>query len=93
MVELALAPLARRAWQRGVLGGEGAWLAVGIAVAALRQIHRRAEDVVYTETLKRGQSLLIADTPPPPTRRARRKSRRRAQQAPNPPQEASEGQG
>lgn len=76
--ELALAPLARRAWRRGVLGGERKWLAAGILVWLLRRIRRRKEDVVYSETLTKGHYLQISHLPPLPTRRARRKAKRRA---------------
>ncbi len=76
LIEVALVPLATRAWRKGLLGGDRKWMAVGVAVLALRRVRRREEQVVFTQALGRGQSLLISHGPPPPGRRARRRDRR-----------------
>lgn len=81
LVEAVLGPLSETAWRRGVLGGDRAWLGIGLGVMLLRRIRRREEDVVLTERLGKGQSLLISHGPPPPTRRARRRARRAARPA------------
>ncbi|MGH9070299.1 MAG: hypothetical protein ACRDX8_03790 [Acidimicrobiales bacterium] len=74
---LALAPLATRAWRRGVLGGERHWLVVGAVLWVARRIRRREAEVVYSESLAKGQTLRITHQPAPPTRRAGRRAKRR----------------
>lgn len=76
--ELVLAPLAARAWRRGALKGDRGWLVIGALVWLARRGRRREAEVVYSETLAKGQSLRISHQPPEPTRRARRKAKRRA---------------
>lgn len=53
----------RRALRRGFLGGSRGWTAVatlGIAMRVLRRITRDGPEVVYSEELRPGESLLIS---------------------------------
>jgi hypothetical protein len=54
----------RRGWQRGVVEGNRAWLAVGgLAVLAhlARRYGGRKTDVVFLEKLRPGETFVITD--------------------------------
>lgn len=60
-----LKSLVRIGFARGV-GGSRGWLTVGVAAGALhllRRMAKRTPDVVYTEELFPGQSLVIQHLP------------------------------
>ncbi len=56
----------REGWRRGVLGGERAWLVLGgvalLTQLAVRALHKKSE-VVFSETLRPGQALVISHRP------------------------------
>jgi hypothetical protein len=79
---LSLAPLRRRAWDDGLLGGDRRWLAVGAVVwtiTLLGRAWRREPEVVYRTVLKPGETLsvstqlAVAKAERPPAGRKRRK--------------------
>jgi hypothetical protein len=56
----------RQATRRGILGGSRAWTAVWaliLAVRVARRLLRAKPDVVYSERLQPGESLLITHLP------------------------------
>ncbi|MGH9063332.1 MAG: hypothetical protein ACRDZQ_12945 [Acidimicrobiales bacterium] len=75
-VERLLGPLARRGLRRGLLGGDRAWIAVWVGVTLLRRLRRPGADLVYSERLHPGESVVVAHQPATPSRRARRRAAR-----------------
>ncbi len=58
-----LRTLSRLAFGKGILGGSKPWFYVGVAVTGLRLLGRMAKrepEVVYSETLDAGHTLLIS---------------------------------
>lgn len=56
--------LLRQGFKRGVLGGNRTWLVVGGAALALRLLKKLSGSepkVVYSEELKEGEALVIAN--------------------------------
>jgi hypothetical protein len=56
--------LLRQGFKRGVLGGNRTWLVVGGAALTLRLLKKLAgsePQVVYSEELKEGEALVIAN--------------------------------
>jgi hypothetical protein len=62
VIDRAIRLLLRRSWRRGVLEGSTTWVALG-GVAALgylaRRGLRRRPDVVFSEQLAPGESIVI----------------------------------
>jgi hypothetical protein len=59
--------LARTGLRRGLLEGSRPWLAVGVAAGGMRLLSRLARshpEVVYTGTLKPGETISISTCPP-----------------------------
>jgi len=59
--------LVRRGLRQGLLGGENIWLVVGAGALALRlafRALRKHEDVVFSEKLRVGETLVITHRPP-----------------------------
>ncbi|HTV11259.1 MAG TPA: hypothetical protein VME20_05285 [Acidimicrobiales bacterium] len=59
--------LVRRGWRRGLMGGENLWLALGGAALALRytlRLLRKKEELVFTEKLGLGETIIITHRPP-----------------------------
>ncbi len=51
-----------RAWRRGLLGGEQAWMAVFLVLGGVRVVRwlsRSGDGVVYREELRPGESVVI----------------------------------
>lgn len=56
--------LLRQGFKRGVLGGNRTWLVVGgtaLALRLLKKLSGSEPKVVYSEELKEGQALVIAN--------------------------------
>ena len=59
--------LVRQGLRRGLLGGENLWLVVGGGALALRfavRVMRKREEVVFSEKLALGETLVITHRPP-----------------------------
>ena len=59
--------LARRGLRRGLAEGDNFWLALGGAALALRlaiKVLRKQEEVVFSEKLALGESIVITHRPP-----------------------------
>ena len=70
--------LRRNALRKGVFGGHKGWLAVGALLWGrgwLKRTFGRNEEVLLTETLRKGQWLRL-EAVGPPTRKERRAARR-----------------
>ena len=62
-----LGSLVRKGWRRGVLGGERLWLVLGAAALALQfvvRVARKKEEVVFSEKLRPGETIVITHRPP-----------------------------
>lgn len=71
--------LRRNALRKGLLGGNPAWVVVGVMVWAprvMRRLFGRTEELVSSERLKPGQFVRVEALPTPT--RAQRKAARRA---------------
>jgi hypothetical protein len=59
--------LVRKGLRRGLFGGDNVWLVVGGGALALQlalRVMRKRDEVVFTEKLGIGESLLITHRPP-----------------------------
>jgi hypothetical protein len=78
--ERLTAALVRRGVRQGLLGGNGAWLAIGAMAWLARFLARRPDRRVVVEELAVGETIMVTNVPPPPTGRRRRKLAARARQ-------------
>ena len=66
----------RRGLSEGLLGGNRGWLVLGSVAWGLRAIGwavRREERVVFRDTLRPGEALVISERQPEPKRRRRKR--------------------
>ena len=68
-------------WVRGIRGGSRAWTLLWATLVTGRLLHKRlgrTAEVLTTERLAPGQTLVVRSLGPRPTRRQRRRARRAA---------------
>ena len=66
-LSLWLAKLRERGLRDGFLGGNRAWMAVGLVTWTMRLVYiasRHRPEVVYAARLKKGESITIVEHPP-----------------------------
>ena len=64
--------LVRNGLRRG-LAGDGKWLAIGAVAWLVRFLMKKREPKTVTETLARGERIVVSNLGPPPRHRAARK--------------------
>lgn len=72
--------LYRRGQLRGLFGGSRGWTVVWAVIFGARMLKKattREPEVVYSEVLGPGETVILRNEAPSPTRRSRRKVRRR----------------
>jgi hypothetical protein len=73
-MKAALDYLVRRGLRRGLLGGETVWLVLGggaLAVRLAARALRKKDDLVFSEKLGQGESLVITHRAPTELRKTR----------------------
>ncbi|MGH9172667.1 MAG: hypothetical protein ACRD0Z_17675 [Acidimicrobiales bacterium] len=73
LIERLTRSLVRRGIRDGLMGGSGAWLALGAGAWLLRFLMHRPSGRVITEKIRLGETITVTSAPAPPFgRKARR---------------------